>query len=81
MMSQPSVATAAQLDESNIEFILQGGESAYILKPMSDRVVIWVDENIGPDNGFQSYFPVVVIERRYIGAIVEVLQPEEYAVR
>jgi len=36
---------------SKPDFEIDGGGSVYLLKPVSDAAKIWVDENIGQDNG------------------------------
>jgi hypothetical protein len=45
--------------------------SLVILKPASDSGREWLDANIGEDNGYQPLWPSVVVEPRYVQAILE----------
>jgi hypothetical protein len=63
------------------DFILENHGSISILNPLTPSAVGWVEEHIGPDNGFQPYFPVVVVEHRYIAEIVEGIQNDGLAVK
>lgn len=45
--------------------------SIVILSPVSDAALEWCDENIGQDNGYQPYWPNVVVEPRYVSDILE----------
>ena len=47
-----------------------GGSTSVFVKP-SVMTCIWVDEYIGPDNGYQPYYPTVVLEPRYVGPVIE----------
>jgi hypothetical protein len=58
------------------DFEVNGGGSIYLLKPISAAAKIWVEEHIGEDNGFQPYWPTVVIEHRYIADIVAGIQSD-----
>lgn len=53
-----------------MDFTLQNDGSICILRPHTPRAVVWVERNIGEDNGFQPYYPAVVIEPRYLEDIV-----------
>jgi len=63
------------------DFEINGGGSVYLLKPVSESAKIWVEEHIGQDNGFQPYWPTVVIEHRYIADVVSGIQAEGYTVQ
>ncbi len=45
--------------------------SLFLLCPRTDVAREWVEQNIGRDNGFQPYWPTVVVEHRYVADIVE----------
>ena len=45
--------------------------SIYVLHPQTPAGVEWVNENIGKDNGYQPQWPNVIVEPRYVGAIIE----------
>lgn len=53
------------------DFLLENHASIYLLLPLTDSASAWVQEHIGSDNGFQPYWPAVVIEHRFVGAILE----------
>ena len=48
-----------------------GGGSIFLLAPQTPAGRDWIDQNIGQDNGFQPYYPTVLVEHRYVGDIVE----------
>jgi predicted Zn-dependent protease len=62
------------------DFLLRDEGSIALLTPCSEAAREWVDENIGQDNGFQPYFPTVVVEHSYIADIVEGIQNDGLAV-
>ena len=68
-------------DLMKADFEINGGGSVYLLKPLSRAAEIWVEENIGQDNGFQPYWPTVVIEHRYIAEVVSGIQAVGYTVQ
>ena len=45
--------------------------SIFLLRPVTGAGRNWVDRHIGQDNGFQPYWPTVVVEARYLEPIVE----------
>ena len=53
------------------DFTILVDGSIALLTPVSKSAHDWVERNIGRDNGFQPWWPTVVIEHRYIGAIAE----------
>ena len=53
------------------DFEVQNHGSIFLLIPQTSSAGAWIDEHIGSDNGFQPYYPTVVVEHRYIGAIAE----------
>jgi hypothetical protein len=52
------------------DFTVQDEGSLILLHPQSTPAREWVNEHIGEDNGFQPYFPTIVIEPRYFGDIL-----------
>lgn len=49
--------------------------SIVLLKPQTDVGRAWLEDNIGPDNGYQPYWPgSVVVEPRYVVDIIYGLQ-------
>jgi hypothetical protein len=53
------------------DFMLRDEGSIVLLTPVSPSAHEFVEERIGSDNGFQPYWPTVVIESRYAQAILE----------
>jgi hypothetical protein len=62
------------------DFSVENHGSIFLLRPLSVSAELWVHENIGKENGFQPYWPAVVIEHRYVGAILEGISSEGLAV-
>jgi len=58
------------------DFAIQYEGSIILLHPRSSEAREWVQDHIGPDNGFQPYWPTVVIEPRYAGDIVAGIQAD-----
>jgi hypothetical protein len=56
---------------SRPDFNLRDEGSIVLLIPLSPSAQEFVEERIGSDNGFQPYWPTVVIERRYAQDIIE----------
>jgi hypothetical protein len=50
--------------------------SIFLLIPHSESARAWIEQNIGRDNGFQPWWPTVVIEHRYITDIVAGIRAE-----
>ena len=53
------------------DFIIRDEGSILLLTPRTELARNWIDEHIGRDNGFQPYYPTIVIEPRYVIAILE----------
>jgi hypothetical protein len=53
------------------DVLVEGGGSVYIFRPLSDVAREWIDTHIGEDNGYQPYYPSVVVEHRYIADLVQ----------
>ena len=53
------------------DFFFRDEGSIVLLTPLSPSAHEFVEERIGSDNGFQPYWPTVVIERRYAQDILE----------
>ena len=57
-----------------VNFRVENHASIFLLRPHTDAARSWVEEHIGEDNGYQPYWPSVVIEARYVGDIAESIQ-------
>jgi len=66
--------------KASTDFSLENHGSIFPLRPLTDVACSWVDQNIGRDNGFQPYWPNVVIEHRYVTDILEGIKSEGLAV-
>ena len=52
------------------DFIVENHGSVFLLSPQSDAARIWIDEHICRE-GFQPFWPTVVIEARYVEDVIE----------
>jgi len=60
---------------SPVDFLVEGGGSIFLLRPVSEAGKVWAEEHIGRDNGFQPYWPhAIVVEHHYIPEIVAGIQ-------
>jgi hypothetical protein len=41
-----------------------------LLVPLSDCGLRWVEKHIGADNGYQPYYPTVILEPRYLDGVI-----------
>lgn len=64
-MKQTTKQSKPQVDIS-----VENHGSIFLLRPLSDSARVWVDDHIGEDNGYQPYYPTVVVEHRYVADIV-----------
>jgi hypothetical protein len=55
----------------SVDFTIRDEGSILLLTPHTEPARTWIDQHIGPDNGFQPWYPTVVIEPRYVIAILE----------
>jgi hypothetical protein len=62
------------------DFALENHGSIFLLKPLTPSATSWIEEHIGQENGYQPYFPAVIVEHRYIADIVEGIQNDGLAV-
>jgi hypothetical protein len=55
------------------DFVVENHGSIFFLKPRTPAAISWVEEHIA-DNGYQPYYPTVVVEHRFIADIVAGIQ-------
>jgi hypothetical protein len=55
---------------SVVDFRIESHGSVLLLIPQTTSARLWVEENIGRENGLQPYWPIVCIEHRFISDIV-----------
>jgi len=53
------------------DFSVNDQGSIVLIEPVSQAALDWVEEYIGQDNGFQPYWPTVVVEHRYADDVIE----------
>ena len=63
------------------DFVVENHGSIFLLKPLTPSATSWIEEHIGQDNGYQPYFPTVVVEARCIADIVAGIQNDGLAVQ
>ena len=63
------------------DFVVQNHGSILLLIPRTISAKTWVEQNIGKDNGYQPYWPTVVIEHRYVADIVAGIEGDGLAVQ
>jgi hypothetical protein len=62
------------------DIVIENHGSIFLLRPISKSGRQWLDQNIGDQNGFQPYWPTVVVEPRYIADIVNGIQADDLEV-
>jgi hypothetical protein len=53
------------------DFTLRDEGSILLLTPRTEPARNWIDEHIGPTNGYQPYYPTIVIEPRYLQPVLD----------
>lgn len=64
-----------------LDFLCENHGSIFLLKPLTPSATSSIEEHIGQENGYQPYFPTVVVEHRYIADIVAGIQNDGLAVQ
>jgi hypothetical protein len=55
----------------NPDILIANHGSVVILKPVSNQGALWLESNIGQDSGYQPMWPSVLVESRYVQAVLE----------
>jgi hypothetical protein len=63
------------------DFRVENYGSIFLLRPDTEAAKSWVEEHVGEDNGYQPYWPTVLIEPRYVANIVEGIKSDGLAVK
>ena len=79
-MAHKNAFTASGSSPSS-DFSLRDEGSILLLTPRTEPARNWIDAHIGPDDGFQPYYPIIVIEPRYFGPILEGIRESGLEVR
>ena len=80
-MSSHSDSFAASGSSPTVDFLCVNHGSIFLLRPLTPSATSWIEEHIGQDNGYQPYFPTVVVEHRYIADIVAGIQNDGLAMQ
>jgi hypothetical protein len=59
------------LDRVAADFFIENHFSICLLRPITASAREWLENNLDVAESFQPYWPTVVIEHRYVGAILE----------
>ena len=54
----------------SVDLCVENHGSIVLLRPISPAAREWVETNIGQDNGYQPYWPTVLMEPRYVMDVV-----------
>ena len=65
--------------EAGLDFRCENHGSIFLLYPLSESAKSWVEENLPSDA--QRFANAVVIEHRYVWAILEAIQNDKLAVQ
>ena len=60
-----------QIEPASHDITIQNHGSIVQIVPHTEAARAWIDEHIGPDNGFQPYYPNVMVEPRFVEAVIE----------
>jgi hypothetical protein len=66
---------------ANPDFKIENQGSIFLLRPLSDAAHRWVKEFIGEDNGYQPYFPTILIEHSFICGVIDGIREHGLEVR
>ena len=69
-MSSNFDSFAASGSSPTADFAVQNHGSISLLIPQNTSARIWMDDDVSRENGFQPYYPTVVIEHRYCAALI-----------
>jgi len=65
---------------SRPDFVVENHGSIFLLSPQTDAAREWAEQHIGSENGYQPYWPAVVVEHSYIADVVAGIQNDGLAV-
>jgi hypothetical protein len=71
MSSHSDSFVASGSSPTEPDFVVEDHGTIFLLTPRTEPARNWTDQFIGQDNGFQPYWPTVVIEHRYVAEILE----------
>lgn len=63
------------------DFELSDQGSIVLLSPNTESARQWVEDNIGADNGYQPYYPTVIMEHRFADNVISGLQSDGLSIQ
>lgn len=57
-------------EQTDSDVIVRNHGSIVLVEPKTADAVLWIDEHVGADNGFQPYYPTVACQPRYVAGLV-----------
>ena len=67
-------------DHMATDVVIENHGSIFLLRPTTRSGKEWIEQNISQQNGFQPYWPTVVVEPRHIADIVNGMRAEDLGV-
>lgn len=67
--------------QNEMDVFIENHGTIFLIHPISDVAREWIDEHIGPQNGFQPYYPTVISEPRYVFDVVAGMKASGLTVR
>ena len=64
-----------------LDFLCEHHGGIFLLRPLTPSAVSWVEEHIGQENGYQTSFPTVVVENRFIFPILDAIKRNRLVVQ
>ena len=80
-MSSHNDSFVASGSSPTVDFHCENHGTIFLLRPLTPSATSWLEEHIGQENGYQPYFPTVVVEHRYIADIVAGIQNDGLVVQ
>ncbi len=75
-----SSPTCKSVSTPACDFLVEN-HGIFLVRPLTSAAISWVEERIGRENGYQPYYPTIVVEHRYIANIVAGIQNNGLAVQ
>ena len=63
-------SSPTQEKKTKWDFRVEHHGSICLVVPLSRRGGAWINKNIGADNGYQPYYPTVILEPRYLVGVI-----------
>jgi hypothetical protein len=63
------------------DFALANHGSVILLKPISQAGIDWVEAKIGANNGYQPFYPTVLLEPRYVDDVLQGIRKQGLVAR